>query len=832
MVMAMEERYTPSAKQVLVLAQQQANYFKHQAIGTEHLLLALTMEKNGVAAKVLQSFVVTEVDVREEIEHIVGYGNLQRRGADTYLPYSPRTRYVLEHAREHAKLFNVEKVGTEHILLALLEDDKTISSRILAALNIDLRKVKNITYRTMGVDATTANRTRKKLALSEKKQDNGTPTLDELARDLTEMVRKDQIDPVVGRDNEIKRVVQILSRRTKNNPVLLGEPGVGKTAVAEGFSQKIVNGEVPDNLKNKRVMMLDMGSLVAGTKYRGEFEDRLKKIIEEIREDGNVILFIDEMHTLIGAGGAEGAIDASNILKPALARGEVQVIGATTLNEYQKYVEADAALERRFASVTINEPTPEVALTILKGLRPKYEKHHQLQITDEALESAVKLSKRYIASRFLPDKAIDLMDEAAARVRINNAQKVDKVSAIKKKLSELSQEKTEALLKEDFEKAAEIRNEELKIQEKLEKQIQRDKDEEDSNNYRVKVTAEDIAEVVSEWTGVPVTQINRSEGDRLIRLEKILHNRVIGQDEAVKAVSKAIRRARSGLKDPTRPIGSFMFLGPTGVGKTELAKALAEAMFGSEDSMIRIDMSEYMEKYTTSRLIGSPPGYVGYDEGGQLTEKVRNNPYSVVLLDEVEKAHNDVFNILLQVLDDGFLTDSKGRKVDFRNTIIIMTSNLGATALRDEKSVGFGAKDVSDDYEAMAAKVRETLKKTFRPEFLNRLDETVVFHSLNKEEIHQIVKLMAKNIIDRIKEQNINLKITPAAIDIVAEAGFDAEYGARPIRRVLQDKIEDLLSEELLAGNIETGATVTIGAKKGEITIKVKNPVAAEKINS
>ena len=828
----MEERYTPSAKQVLVLAQQQANYFKHQAIGTEHLLLALTMEKNGVAAKVLQSFVVTEVDVREEIEHIVGYGNLQRRGADTYLPYSPRTRYVLERAREHAKLFNVEKVGTEHILLALLEDDKTISSRILAALNIDLRKVKNITYRTMGVDATTANRARKKLALSEKKQDNGTPTLDELARDLTEMVRKDQIDPVVGRDNEIKRVVQILSRRTKNNPVLLGEPGVGKTAVAEGFSQKIVNGEVPDNLKNKRVMMLDMGSLVAGTKYRGEFEDRLKKIIEEIREDGNVILFIDEMHTLIGAGGAEGAIDASNILKPALARGEVQVIGATTLNEYQKYVEADAALERRFASVTINEPTPEVALTILKGLRPKYEKHHQLQITDEALESAVKLSKRYIASRFLPDKAIDLMDEAAARVRINNAQKVDKVSAIKKKLSELSQEKTEALLKEDFEKAAEIRNEELKIKEKLEKQIQRDKDEEDSNNYRVKVTAEDIAEVVSEWTGVPVTQINRSEGDRLIRLEKILHNRVIGQDEAVKAVSKAIRRARSGLKDPTRPIGSFMFLGPTGVGKTELAKALAEAMFGSEDSMIRIDMSEYMEKYTTSRLIGSPPGYVGYDEGGQLTEKVRNNPYSVVLLDEVEKAHNDVFNILLQVLDDGFLTDSKGRKVDFRNTIIIMTSNLGATALRDEKSVGFGAKDVSNDYEAMAAKVRETLKKTFRPEFLNRLDETVVFHSLNKEEIHQIVKLMAKNIIDRIKEQNINLKITPAAIDIVAEAGFDAEYGARPIRRVLQDKIEDLLSEELLAGNIETGATVTIGAKKGEITIKVKNPVAAEKINS
>lgn len=832
MVMAMEERYTPSAKQVLVLAQQQANYFKHQAIGTEHLLLALTMEKNGVAAKVLQSFVVTEVDVREEIEHIVGYGNLQRRGADTYLPYSPRTRYVLERAREHAKLFNVEKVGTEHILLALLEDDKTISSRILAALNIDLRKVKNITYRTMGVDATTANRTRKKLALSEKKQDNGTPTLDELARDLTEMVRKDQIDPVVGRDNEIKRVVQILSRRTKNNPVLLGEPGVGKTAVAEGFSQKIVNDEVPDNLKNKRVMMLDMGSLVAGTKYRGEFEDRLKKIIEEIREDGNVILFIDEMHTLIGAGGAEGAIDASNILKPALARGEVQVIGATTLNEYQKYVEADAALERRFASVTINEPTPEVALTILKGLRPKYEKHHQLQITDEALESAVKLSKRYIASRFLPDKSIDLMDEAAARVRINNAQKVDKVSAIKKKLSELSQEKTEVLLKEDFEKAAEIRNEELKIQEKLEKQIQRDKDEEDSNNYRVKVTAEDIAEVVSEWTGVPVTQINRSEGDRLIRLEKILHNRVIGQDEAVKAVSKAIRRARSGLKDPTRPIGSFMFLGPTGVGKTELAKALAEAMFGSEDSMIRIDMSEYMEKYTTSRLIGSPPGYVGYDEGGQLTEKVRNNPYSVVLLDEVEKAHNDVFNILLQVLDDGFLTDSKGRKVDFRNTIIIMTSNLGATALRDEKSVGFGAKDVSDDYEAMAAKVRETLKKTFRPEFLNRLDETVVFHSLNKEEIHQIVKLMAKNIIDRIKEQNINLKITPAAIDIVAEAGFDAEYGARPIRRVLQDKIEDLLSEELLAGNIETGATVTIGAKKGEITIKVKNPVATEKINS
>lgn len=800
----MEERYTPSAKQVLVLAQQQANYFKHQAIGTEHLLLALTMEKNGVAAKVLQSFVVTEVDVREEIEHIVGYGNLQRRGADTYLPYSPRTRYVLERAREHAKLFNVEKVGTEHILLALLEDDKTISSRILAALNIDLRKVKNITYRTMGVDATTANRTRKKLALSEKKQDNGTPTLDELARDLTEMVRKDQIDPVVGRDNEIKRVVQILSRRTKNNPVLLGEPGVGKTAVAEGFSQKIVNGEVPDNLKNKRVMMLDMGSLVAGTKYRGEFEDRLKKIIEEIREDGNVILFIDEMHTLIGAGGAEGAIDASNILKPALARGEVQVIGATTLNEYQKYVEADAALERRFASVTINEPTPEVALTILKGLRPKYEKHHQLQITDEALESAVKLSKRYIASRFLPDKAIDLMDEAAARVRINNAQKVDKVSAIKKKLSELSQEKTEALLKEDFEKAAEIRNEELKIQEKLEKQIQRDKDEEDSNNYRVKVTAEDIAEVVSEWTGVPVTQINRSEGDRLIRLEKILHNRVIGQDEAVKAVSKAIRRARSGLKDPTRPIGSFMFLGPTGVGKTELAKALAEAMFGSEDSMIRIDMSEYMEKYSVSRLVGAPPGYVGYEEGGQLTEAVRRKPYSVVLFDEIEKAHPDVFNILLQVLDDGRITDSQGRTVDFKNTIIILTSNLGSSFILD------GIQPDNTISEEAREQVSNLLKSQFRPEFLNRIDEIVFYKPLAKTEITSIVDLMLHSLENRLADKQLKLEVTPSAKDFIIDSGYDPVYGARPLKRFIQSHIETLVGRMIIAEDLAPDTTIVV----------------------
>ena len=823
----MDELYTPSANRVLILAQEQANYFKHQAIGTEHLLLALSLEENGIANKVLRQNVITATDIREEIERLTGYGNLRRQAPDNYLPYSPKAKAVLEKAKNEASILNAAKVGTEHILLALLDDETIVSSRILASLNVDVKRIKQSIYHQLGVSPV---QVRKATRANNMKNQEKTPTLDELARDLTAMAANQEVDPVVGRDQEIKRVIQVLSRRTKNNPVLLGEPGVGKTAVAEGLAQKIVLEQVPDNLLTKRIMMLDMGSLVAGTKFRGEFEDRLKKILDEIYQDGNVILFIDELHTLIGAGGAEGAIDASNILKPALARGEVQVIGATTLDEYQKYVESDAALERRFARVNVEEPTKKVTLEILTGLRPRYEKFHKVKLTDEALKAAVDYSSRYITNRFLPDKAIDLMDESAARVRITHSEKKSKLSESKLKLDELSHAKDEALLREDFEEAAKLRNQELKLRQKLAEMKRREEEKAKKLEFNIKVTAQDVAGVVADWTGVPVTQMTKTESERLINLEKVLHERVVGQAEAVSAVAKAIRRARSGLSDPGRPIGSFMFLGPTGVGKTELAKALAQAMFGDEDSMIRIDMSEYMEKYSTSRLVGSPPGYVGYDEGGQLTEKVRNKPYSVVLLDEVEKAHPDVFNILLQVLDDGYLTDSKGRRVDFRNTIIIMTSNLGATALRDDKAVGFGVAKPSDEYAAMSAKIREALKKSFRPEFLNRIDEIVIFHSLVKEELHEIVKKMAKQIVDRLAQKDVKLKITPAAIDVIAKAGFDPEYGARPIRRALQNKVEDKLSDALLMGQIVQGATVTLGASKGKITLNVKeaSPVSTK----
>lgn len=823
----MDELYTPSANRVLILAQEQANYFKHQAIGTEHLLLALSLEENGIANKVLRQNVITATDIREEIERLTGYGNLRRQAPDNYLPYSPKAKAVLEKAKNEASILNAAKVGTEHILLALLDDETIVSSRILASLNVDVKRIKQSIYHQLGVSPV---QVRKATRANNMKNQEKTPTLDELARDLTAMAANQEVDPVVGRDQEIKRVIQVLSRRTKNNPVLLGEPGVGKTAVAEGLAQKIVLEQVPDNLLTKRIMMLDMGSLVAGTKFRGEFEDRLKKILDEIYQDGNVILFIDELHTLIGAGGAEGAIDASNILKPALARGEVQVIGATTLDEYQKYVESDAALERRFARINVEEPTKKVTLEILTGLRPRYEKFHKVKLTDEALKAAVDYSSRYITNRFLPDKAIDLMDESAARVRIAHSEKKSKLSESKLKLDELSHAKDEALLREDFEEAAKLRNQELKLRQKLAEMKRREEEKAKKLEFNIKVTAQDVAGVVADWTGVPVTQMTKTESESLINLEKVLHERVVGQAEAVSAVAKAIRRARSGLSDPGRPIGSFMFLGPTGVGKTELAKALAQAMFGDEDSMIRIDMSEYMEKYSTSRLVGSPPGYVGYDEGGQLTEKVRNKPYSVVLLDEVEKAHPDVFNILLQVLDDGYLTDSKGRRVDFRNTIIIMTSNLGATALRDDKAVGFGVAKPSDEYAAMSAKIREALKKSFRPEFLNRIDEIVIFHSLVREELHEIVKKMAKQIVDRLAQKDVKLKITPAAIDVIAKAGFDPEYGARPIRRALQNKVEDKLSDALLMGQIVQGATVTLGASKGKITLNVKeaSPVSTK----
>lgn len=825
----MDNMFTPSAKHVLMIAHEQAKYFKHQAVGTEHLLLALAMDKDGIANKIFEQFSITSDDIREEIERLIGYGTLDQLGPADYLPYSPKAKQVLALAGQEAQQMHSLKIGTEHLLLALIADESVLSSRILFSLDVLPRQVRKVTLRRLGVAESQLRRQNNR---QESNRKSGTPTLDKLARDMTQMARNQQLDPVVGRDAEIRRTIQILSRRTKNNPVLIGEPGVGKTAIAEGLAQEMVAGTVPAELANKRLMVLDMGSLVAGTKYRGEFENRLKKVIDEIQADGHVILFIDELHTLIGAGGAEGAIDASNILKPALARGELQTIGATTLDEYQKYIESDAALERRFATVQVDEPTPEESLAILKGLRPRYEAHHHAKITYEALEQAVKLSDRYISDRFLPDKAIDLMDEAAAMVRINAEEKKTRKPSLDEQIAELQSAKEAAIEQQDFDRAADLREQELSLRAKQEQQADRVSERQAEQHYRLKVTGEDVAKVVAEWTGVPLTQLKRSESDRLINLEKVLHKRVIGQDEAVDAVAKAIRRARSGLKNPNRPIGSFMFLGPTGVGKTELAKALAEAMFGSEDNMIRIDMSEYMEKFSTSRLIGAAPGYVGYDEGGQLTEKVRQHPYSVVLLDEAEKAHPDVFNLLLQVLDDGYLTDSKGRRVDFRNTIIIMTSNLGATQLQDEKEVGFGARDMSQDYNAMAGAIRQQLKLHFRPEFLNRIDETIIFHSLNKQELHQIVKLMTNELRDRVAEQEISLKVTPAAVDLIAAVGYDPEYGARPLRRAIQDKIEDRLSTDLIDGEIKPGDTVTVGAHHGEITVKVKTPAAKKLVKA
>ncbi|MBW1605311.1 ATP-dependent Clp protease ATP-binding subunit [Lactobacillus sp. Sy-1] len=818
----MDNLFTPSARNVLVIAQEQAKNFRHQAVGTEHLLLALTLEPNGIAYSVLTQFQIHDEDIRTEIERVTGFGNVEGLDSSSYLPYSPKAKDILALAGTIARKYGSNKVGTEHLLLALVSDEAILSARIFITLGAAPKAIRMSTLRKMGVSSISG----KNGSFGNKKNRNApkgnTPTLDSLATDLTEVAREDRLDPTVGREKEVKRVVQILSRRTKNNPVLIGEPGVGKTAIAEGLAQKIINGSVPEDMTDKRLMMLDMGSLVAGTKYRGEFESRLKKVIKEIKDSGNIILFVDELHTLVGAGGAEGAIDASNILKPSLARGELQMIGATTLNEYQKYIESDTALERRFATVQVDEPSPEETVQILKGIRPKYEEHHHVQITDDAIEKAVELSNRYIQSRFLPDKAIDLMDEAAAKVRIN--EQPAKLSANRAKLNQLDTEKEQAIEAQDFDRAVKIRQQAKAVAVKVEAEEAKRKQAHEDNEYSLKETGQDIAEVVAQWTGIPVTQLKKTDADRLINLEDVLHKRVVGQDEAVSAVARAIRRARSGLKDPNKPIGSFMFLGPTGVGKTELAKDLAEAMFGSENDMIRVDMSEYMEKYSTSRLIGSAPGYVGYEEGGQLTEKVRQHPYSVVLLDEVEKAHPDVFNLLLQVLDDGYLTDSKGRKVDFRNTVIIMTSNLGATTLKYKKTVGFGAEKAdADDYKAMSATIKEQLKKYFRPEFLNRIDEVVIFHSLNKQQLHDIVKLMAQDLLERISEQGIKVKLTSAAIDVVAEAGFDPQYGARPIRRALQTKVEDQLSETMLSGQVATGDSLTIGASHGKIKISVKS---------
>ena len=812
--------YTPNAQTALNIAQEQARYFKHQAVGTEHLLIALSLEKSGVAANLLRQLNVSTDDLREEIERFTGYGTMTNLTSNSYLPYSPKMREILSVAGQLARQLGTDRIGTEHLMLALLSDANILSSRILNSLNVNVPQARRTLLRRMGVDM---NKQRLGNRQQKSRGDNSqTPTLDKLARDLTKVAREDNPDPVVGRDKEIKRVIQILSRRTKNNPVLVGEPGVGKTAIIEGLAQMIVHEEVPSDMVGSRLMMLDMGSLVAGTKYRGEFEDRLKKVIDEIYHDGHVILFIDELHTLVGAGGAEGAIDASNILKPALARGELQLIGATTLDEYQKHIEADSALERRFATVTVEEPTKDVAMKILQGIRPKYEKYHHIKITDSALESAVNLSDRYITDRFLPDKAIDLMDEAAAMTRIDGQGRNTAHAKHLRELEDLREQKELAIENQDFDQAAKLRQQELSLKNKVDQEDARRQKMEDQDEYALKIDENDIAKVVSEWTGVPLTQLKKKESERLVHLEKGLHERVIGQDEAVSALARAIRRARSGLKDPKRPIGSFMFLGPTGVGKTELAKALAQEMFGSEDNMIRIDMSEYQERYSASRLVGAAPGYVGYEEGGQLTEKVRQHPYSVVLLDEVEKANVDIFNLLLQVLDDGFLTDSKGRKVDFRNTILIMTSNLGATQLRDEKTVGFGAQDVQDNFAAMKEAINAQLKQHFRPEFLNRIDETIVFHSLTKNDLHKIVKLLVKKLENRLVEQNVTLKFTPAAIDLIAQDGYNPEYGARPLRRSIQTLVEDPLSMALLSGDIQSGDVVTVGARQGKLTFTAK----------
>jgi len=798
-------RFTERAQKVLALAQEEAVRLGHSNIGTEHILLGLVREGEGIAAKALIGLGLGLEKIQKEVESLIGRG----QGQPINIAYTPRAKKVIELSMDEARKLGHTYVGTEHILLGLIREGEGVAARVLNNLGVSLNKARQQVLQLLGSSEMVSPQQGGSTA--------NTPTLDNLARDLTAAAREGKLDPVIGRSKEIERVIQVLSRRTKNNPVLIGEPGVGKTAIAEGLAQRIVDGEIPETLRGKRVMTLDMGTVVAGTKYRGEFEDRLKKIMDEIRQAGNIILFIDELHTLIGAGGAEGAIDASNILKPALARGELQCVGATTLDEYRKYIEKDAALERRFQPIVVDEPTPEEAILILKGLRDRYEAHHRVKITDEAIIQAVRLSDRYITDRYLPDKAIDLIDEAASKVRLRSYTVPPELKELEQKLEAIKKEKDAAVQSQEFEKAASLRDKEQKLREELE--ITRNRWKEDQGKTDSEVTAEDIAEVVASWTGIPVRKLAEEESERLLKMEEILHQRVIGQEEAVKAVARAIRRARAGLKDPKRPIGSFIFLGPTGVGKTELARALAEALFGDEDAMIRIDMSEYMEKHSTARLVGAPPGYVGYDEGGQLTEKVRRKPYSVVLFDEVEKAHPEVFNILLQVLEDGRLTDGKGRTVDFRNTVIIMTSNVGASTIRKNSRLGFTAGD-DTDYENMKENVLQELKRTFRPEFLNRIDDVIVFHPLEEVHLQQIVSLMAEELRKRLKEQDIDFILTEEAKKHLAKEGYDPTYGARPLRRVIQKHIEDRLSEALLSGTIKRGDTVRIDVKDGKLVVE------------
>lgn len=826
----MLRRFTQRAQKAILHAQEEARQMNHNAVGTEHILLGLIREGEGIGARALMNLNVELNRLREEVVKVAGQNGPRGEGQARELPITPRAKKVLNLAFEEAQFQGVNYVGTEHILLALLREEEGVAFQVLQGMNIRLDDIREQVMILLGGEALPQNfdpsvfedktpQPPMQQQLRKNRTKSKTPTLDTFSRDLTQMARDDKLDPVIGRDKEIERVIQILSRRTKNNPVLIGDPGVGKTAIVEGLAQRIVEGKVPEVLSDKRVVVLDLSVMVAGTKYRGEFEDRLTKVVNEIRSAGDVVVFIDELHTMVGAGAAEGAIDAANILKPALARGEFQCVGATTLDEYRKHIEKDAALERRFQPITVDEPSLEETIAILEGLRDRYEAHHGVKITDEAIEAATRLSSRYITDRFLPDKAIDLIDESASRVRLSSYNIPDELKEAEARLHEATKEKQEAISGQEYEKAARMRDEEAALKEEVER-IRREWVSRRSLNVKT-VGPDEIAEIVASWTGVPVAKLAEEESARMVKLEEVLHERVIGQHEAVEAVARAVRRARSGLKDPKRPIGSFVFLGPTGVGKTELARALAEAMFGREDALIRLDMSEYMEKHAVARMIGAPPGYVGYDEGGQLTEKVRRKPYSVVLLDEIEKAHPEVFNILLQVLEDGRLTDGKGRVVDFRNCVIIMTSNVGAESIQRDKSLGFKRdENQAADYEKMKDRIMERMKTSFRPEFLNRIDEIIVFHSLTESELNEIVDLLISQFSSRLKDQGFSLRLTDAARSLIIREGYDPTYGARPLKRAIQRRIEDTIAEEILKKSIESGDSVIVDVEEEKIVVK------------
>ena len=820
----MQAKFTRQAKAALQIAESAARSWKHSYIGTEHILVGLLKEQEGTAGKILEEFGVDPEKLETLITQLIAPSGVLV--AEKSAGYSPRAQKIKEQAVKEAEKQKEEQAGTEHLLLAMLRETDCVGTRLLYTMGVNIQKLYSAVLSAAEIDS---NSTLEELQMQKKQKENKnstTPTLDQYSRNLTAMAADGKLDPVVGREKEIARLIQILSRRTKNNPCLVGEPGVGKTAIVEGLAQRIVSGMVPDSVKNKRVVVLDLSGMVAGSKYRGEFEERIRNVINEVRSNQGILLFIDELHTIIGAGGAEGALDASNILKPSLSRGEIQLIGATTLEEYRKYIEKDAALERRFQPVTVEEPSEEETLEILKGLRPYYEQHHGVAIEDSALEAAVKMSVRYINDRFLPDKAIDIIDEAASKVRLGGYHVTPEMDALELKLREIQNDKEKAVKAADLSMAKELQAR----QREIEAEIAGYKEKEERRNKRKKisVTESSVADIISDWTKIPVQRLTEGETRRLARLEKELHKRVIGQDEAVKSVAQAVKRGRVGLKDPNRPIGSFLFLGPTGVGKTELSKALAEAVFGSEQAMIRVDMSEYMEKHSVSKLIGSPPGYVGYDEGGQLSEKVRRNPYSVLLFDEIEKAHPDVFNILLQVLDDGHITDAHGRKVDFKQTIIIMTSNAGAQSIIEPKKLGFMSnQDEKQDYDRMKSGVMEEVRRLFKPEFLNRIDEIMVFHPLNKSHIKKIVNIMLKKLEKRCREQlEIELKITESVREFLAESGFDSKYGARPLRRAIQTKLEDPMANALLDGRIKRGETVRIQLRQKEICF---TPVSEEK---